>query len=190
MGEKPLVKSPFPPFLAFILDNPLRRVLIDRERFLRGMGVKEGDHVLEIGCGPGFFTETLSMIVGENGRVYAQDVEEAMVERVRRKSAGFRFSNVVPLLSNSSLIALAPGSCNVALCANVIEEIYKEGELEGTVAELDRVLRKPAVVIVKEHRFGGTGPMVRKAEKLMLNLGYEKVLEEVTFFSYHMRFRK
>ena len=137
-----LPKSPFPPGLAFFLDLPLRRLLIDREKFLRGMGVKEGDFVLEAGCGPGFFTETLSLIVGEKGKVYAQDVEEAMLRKVKKKIPSFRYPNVIPLLCNSSSLELPDSSCDVVFCANVIEEIYKEGELEGTVTEIDRVLKR------------------------------------------------
>lgn len=190
MEEKPLVKSPFPPFFAFVLDNPVRKLLINRERFLRRMGIKEGDSVLEVGCGPGFFTETLSMIVGNRGMVYAQDVEEAMIERVREKSSRPGLGNVVPLLCNSSSLTLPSGSCDVVFCANVIEEIYKEGELKGTAGELDRVLKKGGTLIIKEHRPGGTRAMVREAEKLFSNLGYDKVFEEKTLLSYHMRFRK
>ena len=65
-----------PYWLSIFLYNPIRKVMINRGAFLREMGVKEGDSVLELGCGPGFFTETLSTIVGPNGKVYAQDVQQ------------------------------------------------------------------------------------------------------------------
>ena len=182
-----LPKSPFPPGLAFFLDLPFRRLLIDREKFLRGMGVKEGDCVLEVGCGPGFFTETLSLIVSEKGKVYAQDVEEAMLRKIKKKIPSFRYPNVIPLLCNSSSLEIPDSSCDVVFCANVIEEIYKEGELEGTVTEIDRVLKRGGTLVIKEHRFGGTEPMIKEAEDLFVRSGYDKVSEEKTFFSYHSR---
>lgn len=185
-----LPKSPFPPKLAFFLDNPLRRLLIDREKFLRGMGVKEGDRILEVGCGPGFFTETLSLIVGEKGKVYAQDIEEAMLRKIKKKLPSFRYPNVIPLLCNSSSLELPDSSCDVILCANVIEEIYKEGELEGTVKEIGRVLKPGGILFIKEHRFGGTGPIIEETECLFISSGYDRISKEKTFFSYHLRFTK
>jgi ubiquinone/menaquinone biosynthesis C-methylase UbiE len=182
-----LPKNPFPPSLAFFLDLPLRRLLIDREKFLRGMGVKEGDRVLEVGCGPGFFTETLSLIVGEKGKVYAQDIEEAMLRKIKKKLPSFRYPNVIPLLCNSSSLELPDSSCDVILCANVIEEIYKEGELEGTVKEIGRVLKPGGILFIKEHRFGGTEPIIKETEGLLARFGYNKVSEEKTLLSYHSK---
>jgi ubiquinone/menaquinone biosynthesis C-methylase UbiE len=182
-----LPKNPFPPSLAFFLDLPLRRLLIDREKFLRGMGVKEGDRVLEVGCGPGFFTETLSLIVGEKGKVYAQDIEEAMLRKIKKKLPSFRYPNVIPLLCNSSSLELPDSSCDVILCANVIEEIYKEGELEGTVKEIGRVLKPGGILFIKEHRFGGTEPIIKETEALLVRFGYDKVSEEKTLLSYNSK---
>jgi len=183
-------KSPFPPGLAPLLDNPLRRLLINRERFLRGMGVKEGQTVLEVGCGPGFFTETLSKIVGEKGKVYAQDVEEAMIKRVEKKLPNLAFRNVTLLLCASTTLELPDCSCDAALCLNVLEEIYKEGELDESVREIDRILRPGGVVVIKEHRFGGTAPIVRTSEALFEREGYKKVSEKMFLLSYHSRLIK
>ncbi|MBI5345469.1 MAG: methyltransferase domain-containing protein, partial [Deltaproteobacteria bacterium] len=94
---KSLPKSPFPPYLAVFLDNPIRRLFINREGFLTGMGVKRGDFVLEVGCGPGFFTTVLSRLVGKDGRVYAQDIEEAMLKRVEKKLGSLPHKNCVLL---------------------------------------------------------------------------------------------
>ena len=183
-----LPKNPFPPGFAFFLDNPLRRFLIDREKFLRGMGVKEGDRVLEVGCGPGFFTEVLSLIVGERGKVYAQDIEAAMLKRVEKKLDSLLYKNVLLLHCNSTAIELSDGSCDVVLCANVLEEIYKEGELEGTVTEIDRVLKRGGTLVIKEHRFGGTEPIIKETEKLFVSSGYDKVFEVKTLLSYHSKY--
>ncbi len=188
--EKALPRSPFPPFLAPLLDNPLRRLLINREKFLRGMGVCEGQVVLEVGCGPGFFTEVISRIVGEKGLVYAQDVEKAMTRRVENKIPAMAWPNVKVLLCTSSALEVPDESCDVVLCLNVIEEIYKEGELGGTVLEIDRVTRPGGSVVIMEHRLGGTAVMVRECERSLEGLGYRKDLEKRSLLSYFSRLRK
>ncbi|MBI5598188.1 MAG: class I SAM-dependent methyltransferase [Deltaproteobacteria bacterium] len=185
-----LPKSPFPPALAFILDNPLRRLLINRDRYLRDMGVVEGCRILEVGCGPGFFTEALSIVTGKDGVVYAQDVEKRMLERLERKLKSFRFQNVIPLLCNSSALDLPSASCDIVFCANVFEEIYKEGEMEGTVREITRVLKASGILVIKEHRPGGTRRKIEAVEDMFINLGYNKVFERKTILSYNSKLRR
>ena len=154
------------------------------------MGVKQGDTVLEMGCGPGFFTETLSAVAGENGKVYAQDVEEKMLKRVRAKLPCFGFKNVTLLLSNSSSLPLGDGVCDAVFCANVLEEIYRENELAGTIKEIHRVLKKPGILIIKEHRPGNTRKIMEEVKKAFLTLGYEKCADIATLFSFHVKFSK
>lgn len=188
--DRKLPRSPFPPYLAFFIDNPFRKLLIDRRAFLRRMGIKEGDVVFELGCGPGFFTEVISEIVGEKGRVYAQDVEEGMLQRLHRKLPRLPFCNVVPILCDSAALELPSTSCDVAFCANVFEEIYEEGGLRESVREIDRILKGGGLVIVKEHRFGGTRKVMDLVEDLFRSMGYARDLDEKTILSYHLRFRK
>jgi len=67
--------------LALFLGNPLRRLTMNADRVLTRMGVQEGLTVLEVGCGPGFFTIPAARMVGE-GTIYALDVHPMMTENV------------------------------------------------------------------------------------------------------------
>ncbi len=42
--------------IRFMHDNALLRLMVDPTRLLRDLGVRARDTVLEVGCGPGFFT--------------------------------------------------------------------------------------------------------------------------------------
>lgn len=44
--------------------------------------------VLDVGCGPGFFSIELAKMVGESGRVIAADLQEAMLLKLRKKVQG------------------------------------------------------------------------------------------------------
>jgi protein-L-isoaspartate(D-aspartate) O-methyltransferase len=48
------------------------------------LDIKEKERVVQVGCGPGYFTAILSEVVGPAGTVVAIDCEEAFVERARR----------------------------------------------------------------------------------------------------------
>ena len=44
--------------------------------------------VLDIGCGPGFFSIDAAQIVGRSGRVIASDLQEGMLQKLRDKIQG------------------------------------------------------------------------------------------------------
>jgi ubiquinone/menaquinone biosynthesis C-methylase UbiE len=62
-----------------VLQNP-RRIL---ERFVRG-----GMTVMDVGCGPGFFTIPMARLVGPRGRVIAADVQPGMLALLAKKIRG------------------------------------------------------------------------------------------------------
>nr|WP_321496868.1 class I SAM-dependent methyltransferase [uncultured Methanolobus sp.] len=66
------------------LDSSLRRWLQNPQKILSPY-VSEGMEVLEIGCGPGFFTMDMGRMVGKSGRVLAVDLQEGMLQKVKEK---------------------------------------------------------------------------------------------------------
>jgi ubiquinone/menaquinone biosynthesis C-methylase UbiE len=49
---------------------------------LETLGIIEGSVVADIGAGTGYFTGLLSIQVGEGGRVYAVDIDQAMLDHI------------------------------------------------------------------------------------------------------------
>ena len=52
----------------------------DGPKFLREIGLKKGQAVLDFGCGDGHYTIPASKAVGMNGRVYALDKDKNKLE--------------------------------------------------------------------------------------------------------------
>lgn len=44
--------------------------------------------VLDVGCGPGFFSIAMAQMVGKSGRVIASDLQEGMLQKVKAKING------------------------------------------------------------------------------------------------------
>lgn len=69
------------------LDTKFRRWLQNPERILKPY-IKEGMIVLDFGCGPGFFSIPLAQMVGESGKVFAVDLQDGMLQKLREKIEG------------------------------------------------------------------------------------------------------
>ncbi|MBN2011209.1 class I SAM-dependent methyltransferase [candidate division KSB1 bacterium] len=69
------------------LDNRFRRWLQNPFRILKPF-IEEGMTVLDVGCGPGFFTIDMAKLVGASGRVIAADLQTGMLDKVRKKFHG------------------------------------------------------------------------------------------------------
>ena len=75
-----------PWWLGWFLDNPVRGWLQDPEEML-GPYVRPGMVCLDVGGGSGFFTRPLARLVGPTGTVIAVDVQQRMLDMLRRKAA-------------------------------------------------------------------------------------------------------
>jgi len=79
---------------AFFLDNWIRR-WIQRPRNIVQEYIGQGDTVVDVGCGPGFFSIEMAKLVGENGKVIAVDLQEKMLEHVNRKARKYGLADRV-----------------------------------------------------------------------------------------------
>jgi ubiquinone/menaquinone biosynthesis C-methylase UbiE len=73
--------------LAASLDSKIRQWLQNPRKILAPY-LKEGMTVLDVGCGPGFFSIEMAKSVGPTGRVISADLQEGMLRRLETKVRG------------------------------------------------------------------------------------------------------
>jgi ubiquinone/menaquinone biosynthesis C-methylase UbiE len=76
-----------PAEFAGSLDNPVRRLIHKPGRILEAH-ISKGMTVLDLGCGPGFFTIEMAKMVGGTGKVIAADIQQGMLDKVAVKIRG------------------------------------------------------------------------------------------------------
>ncbi len=92
---------------------------------LAAAGVKPGAHVADIGAGDGFLTVRLASAVGPSGRIYAVDIDEKVVDGLRRRLAIAKISNVDAIVGGEDDPHLAPGTLDAAFIVNAYHEMPK-----------------------------------------------------------------
>lgn len=82
--------------MAGSLDNRIRRWVQDPQKILAPY-IEEGMTVLDLGCGPGFFSIDMAQMVGKSGRVIAADLQEGMLQKLRDKIQGTELEERITL---------------------------------------------------------------------------------------------
>jgi len=85
-------KKVCPYYLSGGLDNRIRRFFQNPQKILSSY-IKEGMAVLDIGCGPGFFTLDMAILAGLEGVTIAADLQEEMLNKIRKKIKGTELEN-------------------------------------------------------------------------------------------------
>src|SRR5207244_2033849 len=67
------------------LDRPEREEEEAPEKALKIIGIQRGSTVADIGAGSGYFSLKMAALVGPTGRVYANDIQQGMLDIIRRK---------------------------------------------------------------------------------------------------------
>ncbi|MEE9174387.1 MAG: methyltransferase domain-containing protein [Thermoplasmata archaeon] len=169
------------------LTDPERVGWQDPLAILRAFGLRPGMSMADVGCGPGFFSLPAAELVGDGGRVYAIDVQEAMLWALQDRLLENRVARVLPVLSREDLIPLASDSVDFALLVNALHEL--DGNV--TIQEVHRILREDGrfgVVDWKKEPMERGPPVehriaVDDARAWMMANGYEG--EDVEVGPYH-----
>jgi len=132
--------------MSFVHDT-LYGLFVNPYKLLNSAGLKPGQKVLEVGCGPGFFTIPAAKIVGEEGKVYALDVNPVAVETVRRKIEEKGLKNVEVMLADASETGLADESIDVAFLFGVIHAL---DNIDTVMWEMHRVLKVKGVLSIQK----------------------------------------
>jgi ubiquinone/menaquinone biosynthesis C-methylase UbiE len=148
--------------ITLMHDNPLLPFFKDPYKLLKAAGLKRGQKVLEVGCGPGFFTIPAARIVGEEGLVYAVDVNPYAMARVHGKIEKEGIKNVVPMLHNASDTGLPENSIDLAF---LIGLGHIAGGQKKLLAEIHRILRPGGVLSLQNTR-GVKGIIIDEVEQV------------------------
>ena len=114
-----------------------KRDMLRRRRHVRdALAAAEGERILDIGCGPGFYVRELLDVVGPTGSIVGVDASPDMLGLARQRCEGH--GNVVFLDGNATALPVDDGDFDAALCVQVMEYVP---DPSAALAEIHRALR-------------------------------------------------
>ncbi len=123
----------------------------DGEKFLRSIGIRKSERVLDFGCGEGHYTIPAANIVGINGRVYALDKDKEPLDRLQRLIKNYEIKNI-EILKNESKTFLQKNSLDFVLCYDAIHYLKHRKIIYN---EIHRVLKPTGIFSLypKHHKY-------------------------------------
>ena len=124
-------------------------------RALAIISVAPGSTVADIGAGSGYFTERLARLVGAGSKVYANDIQQGMLDLLRRRLDREQLSNVTLVLGEPADPKLPPAAIDMALMVDVYHEL---SDPQTMLANIRKALKPSGRLVLIEYK--GEDPSV------------------------------
>jgi ubiquinone/menaquinone biosynthesis C-methylase UbiE len=141
--------KPMPNFVfkVMILFFNIRDWFRPRKIILDEVEIKTGFHILDFGCGTGSYTQIVSALTGETGKVYALDIHPLSINRIQKMASASGFKNIETICSDGDT-GLANESMDVILLYDIFHMLENQDKV---LKELSRVLKTNGILSFSDH---------------------------------------
>lgn len=154
----------------------------DPQKNILQMGLHEGMKVADLGSGSGHYAFLIAKIVGDTGRVYAIDVQEDTLTRLRADAGSRGIRNLETVWGNIEKVGgtmLKDASLDAVVLSNTLFQLEHK---DGALGEIKRILKPGGKLLVIDWAgaYTGMGPhpdhvvSEAKAEELFITGGFHK----------------
>jgi ubiquinone/menaquinone biosynthesis C-methylase UbiE len=152
------------------LDNSIRRFLQNPQKILKPY-IKKGMTVLDLGCGPGFFSIEIAKLLNGTGKVIAADLQEGMLEKVKYKIKSTELEQRISIHRCHKDSINLTGKVDFVLAFYMIHEVPNQVKL---FKELKSILTPNGQIFIIEPKFHVSSKsfnsMTEKAKKVGLEI--------------------
>jgi len=136
------------------------------EKLMDAIGLQKDMTIADIGAGRGRMTVFFSVRVGENGKVFANEIDDSALEYLKERCNRNNMNNVTTFLGTVDSPLLPAGEVDIAFMLLTYHHLEKPVDmLKNTIP----CLKKDGVLVIVEHdpeRSGESGREVTSLEKL------------------------
>ncbi len=157
------------------LDRPEREAEEAPSMLVKSLGLKPGMKVADIGAGSGYLSFLMAPYVGPSGQIYAEDIQQEMLDLVKQKAAAKGVSNVTPWLGTTTDPKLPKSSMDLMILVDVYHEFDKPYEM---TKHMVNELKPGGRLVFVEYR--GEDPEV--PIKLVHKMTEKQVVKEMAVF--------
>jgi len=121
----------------------------DTRLLLQTLRVEPGSTLCDMGCGNGFYTLQLARLTGDEGTVYAVDIQPEMLQMLEERAEEAGLENIEPTLGTVIDPKLPEGAIDLILCVDVYHEMSHP---EQMLAAMRKSLEPDGRLVLVEFR--------------------------------------
>ncbi|HBI42169.1 MAG TPA: methyltransferase type 11 [Planctomycetales bacterium] len=154
------------------LERPEREKEEQPTKLLEALKVRPGDVVADVGAGSGYLSFRLAEVVGDKGKVLAEDIQPEMLDIIRKRMKDKKVANVEPVLGTITDPKLPKAGVDLILMVDVYHEF--DHPLEMTEAMV-KALKPGGRLVFVEYRLEDKDVPI----KLVHKMSQEQVAKEM-----------
>ena len=146
--------------------------------FLREIGLKKGQTILDFGCGEGHYTIPAAKVVGKEGKVYAVDNDKEVLNALDRRAEEENLKNIDTIEFKRQLkMEMGDNSADAVLLYDVIHLVSNRDKL---YKEIYRVLKPKGLVSIYPKHY-----MADDAGWGLEDMSLDNIIEEIEEAKFH-----
>lgn len=179
---------PIPQFVVNVIDNRFRRKFIQNpDQIAERMSAKPGDIVVELGPGKGSYSIGVANRIGSNGKLYAIDIEQKILNRLQIRLDKENITNIIPKRDDAYHLDFEDESVDIIFAVACLPEIPKPVEV---LKEFKRILKPEGRISLCELFIDPDYPLRSTERKWAIAAGLEVKEEYGNWFTYQLNFGK
>jgi ubiquinone/menaquinone biosynthesis C-methylase UbiE len=171
-----------PVAFAGSLDNKFRKIFQNPKKMF-GHYIKEGMSVLDMGCGPGFFSTEIANMTGKTGFVIAADLQKGMLDIVAKKIAGTELESRIKLHQCSENKIGVTEKVDFATAIYMVHEVKN---ISALFTELSTIIKPGGKLFILEPKFHVSKEAISLYSAELIKCGFKIVFEKTTFFEMNL----
>lgn len=181
-------KFPIPSVLTRVIDNPWRRRFVQKPSTVADqLHLKPGMIVVEIGPGKGSYTIEFAKRVLPDGKVYAVDISQLVINRLRQRIAQEDIPNIIPKIDNTYGFSFDDESVDRVIAIACLPEIPEPVKV---LREIRRILKPHGLVSLSELAPDPDYPRRKTVKRWASEAGFKLHSEYGNWFVYQLNFIK
>ena len=160
-----------PRLLCFTFDNVFRRLIHNPDKILQPY-IKEGDNILDVGPGMGYFTIPMARMAGEGARVIAVDIQGKMLAAIKKRAKQRGMEKRITLRLSSSASLGVEGKVDFILAFWMAHEVPDKLRF---FAQLHSLLKDEGKFLMVEPKFHVTKTQFAETLQIAQKAGFTPV---------------
>ena len=145
------------------LDRPEREDEEKSSRLLGALELRDGETVVDLGAGSGYFTFRIAPRVGKAGKVLAVEIQDEMLQKIRQRALALKITNVEVVKCSETDPKLPVKGVDLVLMVDVYHELAYPFEVMTKIRD---ALKPGGRVFVVEYRKEDPGVLIKQVHKM------------------------